>query len=68
MEVLGSDVCDPSKNYYAYIVFPNAKLSGDVDISFATDGKHPFTIQAMQEYCDDEKRLFSVMLPDSVAA
>lgn len=68
MEVLGSDVCDPSKNYYAYIVFPNAKLSGDVDISFMTDGKHPFTIQAMQEYCDDEKRLFSVMIPDSVAA
>ena len=68
MEVLGSDVCDPSKNYYAYIVFPNAKLSGDVDISFTTDGKHPFTIQAMQEYCDDEKRLFSVMIPDSVAA
>lgn len=65
MEVLGSDVCDPTKTYYAYVVFPNAKLSGDVDISFTTDGKHPFTIQAMQEYCDDEKRLFSIMIPDS---
>ena len=65
MEVLGSDVCDPSKIYYAYIVFPNAKLSGDVDITFTTEGKHPFTIQAMQEYCDDEKRLFSIMIPDS---
>lgn len=67
MEVLGSDVCDPSKEYYAYVVFPNAKLNGDFDMSFTTDGKHPFTIQAMQQYCDAEKRLFSVLIPDSVA-
>lgn len=65
MEVLGSDVCDVTKKYYAYIEFPNAKLNGDVDISFTTDGKHPFTIQAMQEYCDDQKRLFSIKIPEA---
>lgn len=65
MEVLGSDVCDVTKQYYAYIVFPNAKLAGEVDLSFTTDGAHPFTIQAMQDYCDPEKRLFSILIPDS---
>lgn len=67
MEVLGVDVCDPSKEYYAYVVFPNAKLNSDFDLDFTTDGKHPFTLQAMQEYCDDEKKLFSILIPDSVA-
>lgn len=66
MEVLGVDVCDTTKEYYAYVVFPNAKLNGDFDLSFTTDGKHPFTIQAMQQYCDAEKRLFSILIPDAV--
>lgn len=64
MEVLGSDVCDPTKKYYAYIEFPNAKLKADVELTFTTDGKHPFTIQAMQQYCDTEKRLFSIKIPE----
>lgn len=64
MEVLGADVCDPSKKYYAYVEFPNAKLSADVDLDFTTEGKHPFTIQAMQQYCDSEKRLFSIKIPE----
>lgn len=41
MEVLGTDVCDPSTLIHAYIVFPNAKLDANVDISFTTDGNHP---------------------------
>lgn len=65
MEVLGSDVCDTTKEYYAYIVFGNAKLNGDFDLSFTTDGKHPFTIQAMQKYCDFEKKLFQILIPET---
>lgn len=41
MEVLGTDVCDPDTLIHAYVVFPNAKLDGNVDYSFATDGTHP---------------------------
>lgn len=52
MEVLGCDVCDATKLVHAYIVFPNAKLSGEVDMTFTTEGTHPFTIECMQEYCD----------------
>lgn len=65
MEVLGADTCDITTKYYAYIVFPQAKLMSDFDITFATDGKHPFTIRAMQEYCADDKTLFSIYVPEA---
>ena len=65
MEVLGCDTCDVSTLYYAYIIFPQAKLTSDFDISFTTDTKHPFTLKAMQHYCDKEKRLFTVVIPEA---
>lgn len=64
MEVLGCDVCDQENLIHAYVIFPNAKLDGNVDYSFATDGTHPFTIRAMQDYCDKEKKLFTIIIPD----
>ncbi|WP_346961250.1 hypothetical protein [Clostridium sp.] len=64
MEVLGTDVCDPSTLIHAYIVFPNAKLDANVDITFSTDGKHPFKLIAQQAYCDKQKTLFSIVIPD----
>lgn len=33
MEILGCDVCDQTNLIYAYLVFPNAKLSPDFDWS-----------------------------------
>lgn len=68
MEVLGVDVCDPSTLYSAYIIFPNCKLLSDFDLSFATDSKHPFSMKAMQDYCDPEKVLFRVVIPEMQAA
>ena len=64
MEVLGCDVCDISTKYYAYLIFPQAKLTSDFDLTFATDGNHPFTIKCMQEYCDHEKKLFQLVIPE----
>lgn len=63
MEVLGCDVCDQTNLIYAYILFPNFKLSPDFDWSVATDGAHPFSGRAQQDYCDREKKLFSVIIP-----
>ena len=60
MEILGANVCDQTNLIYAYLVFPNAKLSPDFDWSIATDSTHPFSLKAMQEYCDKEKKLFSI--------
>lgn len=64
MEVLGTDVCDQSTLIHAYIIFPNAKLDANVDISFATDGNHPFKLIAQQAYCDSKKTLFQIVIPD----
>lgn len=64
MEVLGCDVCDQEELIHAFVEFPNAKLDGNVDYSFTTDGTHPFTIRAMQDYCNKEKVLFRVIIPD----
>lgn len=64
LEVLGAEVCDREKLIHAYVEFPNAKLSGDVDLTFTTEGTHNFTIKAQQAYCDREKKLFSIIVPD----
>lgn len=64
MELLGTDVCNTTVLVHAYLVFPNAKLDGNVDVTFATDGNHPFTIQANQSYCDNQKVLFQLVIPD----
>ena len=66
MEVLGCDVCDQTNLVYAYVIFNNAKLSPDFDWSIATDGTHPFSMKAQQDYCDKEKRLFSIIIPEVV--
>ena len=63
MEVLGCDVCDQTNLIYAYVIFNNAKLSPDFDWSIATDGSHPFSMRAQQDYCDKEKKLFSIVIP-----
>ena len=49
LEVLGCDVCDSTKLVFAYIIFPNFKLSPDFDWNIQTDGTHPFSGKAMQE-------------------
>ena len=64
MEILGCDVCDNTNLIYAYLIFNNAKLSPDFDWSIATDSVHPFSMKAMQEYCNKEKRLFSIVIPE----
>ena len=64
MEILGADVCDPTTLIHAYLVFPNAKLDANVDLSFTTDGNHPFTIQCQQSYCDTEKILYQLIIPE----
>lgn len=63
MEILGCDVCDQTNLVYAYLIFPNFKLSPDFDWTIATDSTHPFSGKAMQEYCDKEKKLFSIIIP-----
>ena len=64
LDVLGYDICDPEHIVHALVEFHNAKLTGDVDFNFATDGTHPFTIKCLQDYCDTNKRLFTIYVID----
>lgn len=66
LEVLGSDICS-SDLLYAYIIFPNAKLSSTVDITLATDGGMPVSITMMPGYCEKQKKLFQIIVPDPEA-
>lgn len=64
LEVLGCDVCDQTTLIYAYLIFPNFKLSPDFDWSIATDGTHPFSGKAQQEYCNKDNKLFEIVIPE----
>lgn len=63
MEILGCDVCDQTTLIHAFLVFNNFKLSPDFDWNIQTDSQHPFSGKAQQDYCDKEKRLFSIIIP-----
>jgi hypothetical protein len=64
LEVLGCDVCDQTNLLFAYLIFPNFKLSPDFDWSIQTDGAHPFSGKAMQEYCKKDNKLFEIIIVD----
>ena len=60
LQVIGHLGCDKTTVYVANVVMPNAKLKSDVDLKFESKGKHPFTIEAMQDFCDSKKQLFRI--------
>ena len=64
IECLFRDICNKEIMYYGYAVCDNAQVDGNVDVSLTTDGKHPFTIQAMPAYCAEEKNLLTFIIPD----
>ena len=64
MEILGYDVCNQTDKIFAYLIFPNAKLSPDFDWTISSDSTHPFSLKAMQEYCARDKKLFSIVIPE----
>ena len=65
LEVLCCDPCSKSDLYYAYLIMPSASLAPDVDVDFSTDATHSFTLRAQQAYCDKNKVLYSLVVPES---
>lgn len=68
LEALMYDPCDTVTKIYGYVVMPNAKLAADFDLGLKTDSKHPFKLRANQDYCDPDKVLLNVIIPESGAA
>ena len=64
LEVLVAEPCDVNKEYYAYIVFGNAKLDDNFNLEFGTEASHAFTINAMRDFCSEEDELFTFMIAE----
>lgn len=67
MEALFRDNCNQETCYYGYLQLPNAKLDGNFNINITPDGKHPFSMRALQDYCSSDKKLCRVIIPDTIA-
>lgn len=56
--VLGHGLCDKNTQYAAWQVFPCAKFSQEIDITFAPDSDHPFVLNMTQDICSTDRMLF----------
>lgn len=64
LEILCADICDTAVEYHAHIIFNNSKMDQAVTIDIQNEAKHGFTINAMQDYCDTEKKLFEIVVSE----
>lgn len=64
LEVLFADICDPSTKYHGFVVFGNAKLSSNTTINLTTEIQQNVQIDCMQDYCDAERTLFDIIIPE----
>lgn len=64
IEVLFADICNPNVKYYGHIVSNNAKMDGNVSLTFNNETTHGFSIKIMQDYCSTNKKLFDIIIPE----
>lgn len=62
VEVFLVDPCDQNLEYKGYIIFPNAKLTLESTIEIDPEAAQSFTFEAMQDYCDAEKKLYQIIV------
>lgn len=60
IEVIGYNPCDQENKIALNIIFPNGKEDNNVSLTLSNELTHPVTINAMQDYCSDDKTLFRV--------
>lgn len=59
------DKCNENIVYSGVIVANKAKLNPEsVELALTATGKHPFELQMMRDYCDDEAELFSIIIAE----
>lgn len=64
LEILLADICNPNVKYYAHLVGDNAKVDGNFSVTFSNEETHPFSVKIMQNYCDANKKLFDIIIPE----
>lgn len=63
-EVMFCDPCNKNIEYFGYVVFGNAQLSPEVDITFDTESTHPFSFTCAKDWCDSDGKLLYVIVPN----
>lgn len=63
LEVLAYSPCDRATVRAINIIFPNAKLDNNVDLTMNNEMSQPFSISAVPDYCAEDKKLFRVEFP-----
>lgn len=59
------DVCNENLTYSGKIVCPKAKLNPEsIELALTSTGKHPFTFTCMQDYCEDDNELFTIIVSE----
>lgn len=64
VEVLAYDPCEPDVMIYLYLVFNNARMSRNFDLTLDTESSHSFEIECMVDFCSKDKQLFKVIIPE----
>ena len=67
LKCLGHNVCDKTTEYAIWLIFDNAKLSSDFDLTLSPEMEQQFSMTIMTNYCDENKPLFSIIMPEAVA-
>lgn len=59
------DVCDPNLVYAGIISVPRAQINPEsVEISLTTDGKHAAEYKLQKKYCDEDAKLFDIIVSE----
>lgn len=64
VHVIFCDPCNKQTEYAGWLVFGNAQLSPEVDLTFDTESTHPLSFTCQKEWCDEEGKLLSVIVPE----
>ena len=65
VHVIFCDPCNKQTEYAGWLVFGNAQLSPEVDLTFDTESTHPLSFTCQKEWCDEEGKLLSVIVPEA---
>lgn len=59
------DKCNENLTYSGKIICPKAKLNPEsIELALTSTGKHPFTFTCMQDYCEEDNELFTIIISE----
>lgn len=68
LQCLGHNVCDPSTEIAIWLIFDNAKLSSNFDLSLSSEMAQAFELEVMSSYCESDRNLFKLIIPENPAS